>query len=265
MIGELDAPLSPLVEDASPWIEYCSQQISQTRRQKAKEIKRPGNSRLTGLSGGKTLINGEIRMARGTMAPRGPISLRAPRICRTIQASRVVERVPGLSLLESNAVAPGTMDSYRRAVTDFELCASEIGQHLDWKNGVEIEGTCLEYLPEVGNRLMAAIGTFLPLQPSWRSRHAKDSESSERVDETDAANESMALAVDKGVAAALFSLWRRRKPVVAPANALSYAWPTFVLARQTDQEQRVSRDVFLLLFERKKVAPQARLTLSTSR
>ena len=70
----------------------------------------------------------------------------APRGRRTIQASRVAERVPGLSLLESNAVAPGTMDSYRRAVTDFELFVSEIGQHLDWKNGVEIEGTCLVYL-----------------------------------------------------------------------------------------------------------------------
>ena len=37
-----------------------------------------------------------------------------------------------------------------------------------------------------------------PLQPSRRSRHAKDSESSERVDETDAAKESMVLAVDNG-------------------------------------------------------------------
>ena len=128
--------------------------------------------RLTGLSGGKTLTNGEIRMARGTMAPRGPISLRAPRICRTIQASRAAERVLGLNLLDGNAVAPGTMDSYRRAVTDFELYASEIGQHLDWKNGVEIEGTCLEYLdllftqgfgPEVGDRLMAAIRTISPI------------------------------------------------------------------------------------------------------
>ena len=184
MIGELDAPLSPLVEDASPWIEFCSQQITKTWRQK------PKKRRDQGIPTRKTLTNGEIRMVRGTMARRGSISLHTPRICRTIQASRVVERVSGLSLLESNAVAPGTMDSCRRAVTDFEPYASEIGQHLDWKSGVEIEGGCLEYLdllftqgfgPEVGNRLMAAIRTIFPLlQPSWRSRHAKDSESSEK-------------------------------------------------------------------------------------
>ena len=36
MIGELDAPLSPLVEDASPWIEFCSQQIPKTWRQNPK-------------------------------------------------------------------------------------------------------------------------------------------------------------------------------------------------------------------------------------
>ena len=44
MIGELDALLCPLVEDASPWIEFCSQQIPQDVEAKAKEAKRPGNS-----------------------------------------------------------------------------------------------------------------------------------------------------------------------------------------------------------------------------
>ena len=46
-------------------------------------------------------------------------------------------------------------------------------------------------------------------------------ESSERVDETDAANESMPLPWTM-VAAALVILWRRQKPVVAAAIALSY-------------------------------------------
>ena len=164
-------------------------------------------------------------------APGGPISLRAPRICRTIQASRVVERVPGLSFLESNAVAPGTMDSYRRAVTDFELYASEIWQHLDWKNGVEIEGTCLEYLdllfnqgfgPEVGNRLIAAI---------WTVFHRYSSHGDLDMPRTVKALKGWArLAPPLSrwpllwtmVAAALVILWRRRKLVVAAAVALSY-------------------------------------------
>ena len=131
-----------------------------------------------------------------------------PCLCRTIQVSRVVERVLGLSFLESNAVAPGTMDSYRKAVTDLEMFASEIGQQLDWRNGMEVERTCLEYLdllftqgfgPEVGNRLIAAIRTlFSSLQSSWRFRYAKDSEGDERVDKTDTVDESLAPAVDDG-------------------------------------------------------------------
>ena len=44
MIGELDAPLSPLVEDASPWIEFCSQQIPKTWRQKPKKRRDRGIS-----------------------------------------------------------------------------------------------------------------------------------------------------------------------------------------------------------------------------
>ena len=42
MIGELDAPLSPLVEDASPWIEFCSQQIPKTWRQKPEKRRDQG-------------------------------------------------------------------------------------------------------------------------------------------------------------------------------------------------------------------------------
>ena len=42
MIGEPDAPLSPLVEDASSWIEFCSQQIPKTWRQKPKKRREQG-------------------------------------------------------------------------------------------------------------------------------------------------------------------------------------------------------------------------------
>ena len=78
--------------------------------------------------------------------------------------------MPGLSFLKSNAAAPGTMDSYRRAVADFEAYASEIEQQLDWTSAL-VKGVCLEYLdllvtqgfgPEVVNRLTAAIRMIFP-------------------------------------------------------------------------------------------------------
>ena len=219
-------------------------------------------------------------MSQGTMAPRGPISLRAPRICRTIQASRVVERVPGLILLESNAVAPGTMDSYQRAVTDFELYAS--GHRAtsgleewcrDRRNMPGIPGPLVH--PGLRARSRESVDGFHPdyfhpLQPSWRPRHAKESESSERVDETDAAK-SMALAVDTGGCSFGHSV--ASPAVVAAAIALSYvaylrpgelATLRVRSRRQTDQAQRVRRDAVPLLFERKEVASQVEPTLSTT-
>ena len=116
-------------------------------------------------------------------------------------------------------------------VTDFELYASEIGQHLDWKKGVGIEGTCLEYLdllftqglgPEIGNRLMAATRTIF----SRYSRHG-DLHMPRTVR---ALKGWMRLTPPMSrwplpwtmVAAALVILWRRPKPVVAAAIALSY-------------------------------------------
>ena len=93
--------------------------------------------RFAGSSAGNKLAGVGVPQPRTIPAARRPISLRTPRLCRTIQVSRVAERVPGLSFLESNAVAPGTMDSYRKAVTDLEMFASEIGQRLDWKNDVK--------------------------------------------------------------------------------------------------------------------------------
>ena len=187
--------------------------------------------RFVGSSAGSQLAGLRVSLTRAMHAARGTISLRTPRLCRTIQMSRVVERVPGLSFLESNAIAPGTMDSYRKAITDLEMFATEIGQRLDWKNGVEVEGTCLEYLdllftrgfgPEVGNRLIAAIRTLFPRY----SRHG----------DLDMPRTVKAL---KGwtrltpsmsrwplpwtmVATALVTLWRRRKPVLVAAIALSY-------------------------------------------
>ena len=170
IVAKCDGSLSPLIEDASPWTEFCSQQIPKTwkrvrrgRKPQRAPIRRLVRWEPVGGCGGASL--------RTVPSARGPISLRTPRLCRTIQVSRVVEKVPGLSFLESNAVAPGTMDSYRKAVTDLEMFTSEIGQRLDWKNGVEVERTCLEYLdllftqgfgPEVGNRLIAAIRTLFP-------------------------------------------------------------------------------------------------------
>ena len=151
------------------------------------------------------------------------ISLRAPGLCRTIQTDRVVKRVPGLSFLESNAVAPGTVDSYRRAVGDFEAYATEIEQQLNWTRAVEVEEICTQgFGSEVGSRLLPAIRMMFP----WCSHHG----------DLDMPRTVKAL---KGwprltpsssqwplkwtmVAAAMVTLWRRKKPVVAAAITLSY-------------------------------------------
>ena len=81
-------------------------------RQKRKK-RRDREFRLTGLSRGKTLTNGEIRRARVTMAARGPTSLRAPRICRTIQASRVVERIEQRSRSRNRGQLPEGRHGFR--------------------------------------------------------------------------------------------------------------------------------------------------------
>ena len=169
MIAECDGSLSPLIEDASPWTEFCSQQIPKTWK-RVRRGRKPQRAPILRLVRWEQVGGCRGASASDNTCSKGA-NLSPNPLCRTIQVSRVVERVPGLSFLESNAVAPGTMDSYRKAVTDLEMFASEIGQRLDWKNGVEVERTCLEYLdllftqgfgPEVGNLLIAAIRTLFP-------------------------------------------------------------------------------------------------------
>ena len=74
----------------------------------------------------KALRSAENQLTRLTVV-RETISLRAPRLCRTIQTDRVVKRVPGLGFLESNG--------YRRA-EHFEAYATEIEQRLNWTSAV---------------------------------------------------------------------------------------------------------------------------------
>ena len=186
--------------------------------------------RCAGSFAGNPLASVQAAQLRTGIAAREPISLRTPRLCRTIQVSRTVERVPGLCFLESNAVAPETMENYRKAVADLEMYASEIGHQLDWRNGMEVERTCLEYLdllftqgfgPEVGNRLIAAIRTLFPRY----SRHGDLD--MPRIVKAMKGWTRLTPSLSRWplpwtmVAAALVTLWRRRKPVVVAAIALS--------------------------------------------
>ena len=177
MVGELDAPLSPLVEDASSWIESCSQQIPKTRGGKSQRSEETREFRLTGLSGGKNAD--KWRNANGPRndgVERTNLSAGSAYLPHDPSESSGGKSIWFEPPRETQSRQEPWTASYLRAVTDFELYASEIGQHLDCKNGVEIEGTCLEYLdllftqgfgPEVGNQLMAAIRTIF----SRYSRH----------------------------------------------------------------------------------------------
>ena len=111
------------------------------RRGTGARVEEQRKVRFAGSCVGSSLRSTENNLTRTAVVPRVPISLRAPRLWM-VQIDRVVKRVPGLSFLESNAVAPGTMDSYRRAVADCEAYATEIEQHLDWTSALEVEGIC---------------------------------------------------------------------------------------------------------------------------
>ena len=222
--------------------------------------------RLTGLSGGRTLTNGEI-----TSGPRNDGAERT----NLSAGSAYLPHDPSESSGESAWAEPPREHSYRRAVTDFELYASEIGEHLDWKNDVEIEGTCLEYLdllftqgfgPEVGNRLMNGIRTSF----SRYSRHG----------DLDMPRTVIAL---KGwtrltppmsrwslpwtkVAAALVILWPRRlRSATWPAS-----WRVSNAARKESRGAKQTRnkgvrpDIFLWQFERKSGIPSKTRTFDDS-
>ena len=114
--------------------------------------------------------------ARHRWAPVAPNhdtlrSLVVPRRSRAVQPSRVNDRVPGLSLLESNAVTRPTIASYRKAVQDLEAWASESDIFIDWNMPAVVEETILDYFdmlfasefgPEVGSRLLAAVHALFP-------------------------------------------------------------------------------------------------------
>ena len=57
-----------------------------------------------------------------------------------------MQRMTGLSFFKNDAVALVAMDSYRKAITVIEMYVTRIRQQLDWRNGIQGEMTCLEYL-----------------------------------------------------------------------------------------------------------------------
>ena len=102
--------------------------------------------------------------------------------CRTTASPRTVPCVLGSSLLETNAVAPQTMESRRRAVGGVRKGNSDIR---DWNRQDETEKLCLECLElfnrfgtDVGNRSLASV-RMIPIAKPYGS--AADDEGSARL------------------------------------------------------------------------------------
>ena len=93
-------PLCRLINDASQWMEYCAEQNPKTTRCGCKG-RRAKKSPIRRLVCWEQPAQHRKSFNPHGSRPQGSISLRAPRLCQTVQVERVVWRVPASAFSEA--------------------------------------------------------------------------------------------------------------------------------------------------------------------
>ena len=215
MVAEAEASVNPLLEDASPWTEYCAQQISQTY----KPIRRGGKPRRAPI---RRLVRWEpFGENKGVSAS----SITSGEGCDFTSNSSCMqnypdescgEKSPGPQLLRKQYDRAGNYgklpESYRGPR---DVCVGDLAsiglEKWDESRGdmLGVSGSLVHPRVRAGDR-DTALGRHTnavpPLQPSWRFGYAKDSQGLEGVDKTDALDEPVAFTVDNGCCSASDSM-----------------------------------------------------------
>ena len=207
MVAEYDGSLSPLIEDASPWTEYCAQQIPQTWKpiRRGRKPQRAPIRRLVRweqVGGNKGVFASNNTCSKGgDLTPNpSPLQNYSNESCGGKSASSQLPREQC-----NRARNHGQLSESRHRHRD--VCVGDqatigLGKWCGSRGSVPgVPGPLVHPGLRAGSR-DSALGrhtdALLPLQSSWRSRYAKDSEGSERVDKIDAVIESLASSADNG-------------------------------------------------------------------
>ena len=236
MVAECDGSLSPLIEDASPWTEFCSQQISQTWK-RVKRGRKPQKAPMRRLVrwepvGKRASSSASDRnCSEGTnLSPNTPSLQNHP--SESYGGKGTGSQPPREQC--SRARDYGQLSEGRRRPRDVRVGDRATAGLEKWygcrKNVPRVPGPLVH--PGLRTRSWEPADSRHPdplssLQSSWRSRYAEDSEGDERVDKTDTVAESLAPVVDDGgVSAGNFGAvgnpWSSQR-------SHSAMWPTFDL------------------------------------
>ena len=206
-LAELDAPLSPLVENALPWMELCAEQNAEAGR-RVRRGRKPHRAPIRGLVRWEQV--GEGRGASGsdgTCAKRTNLSPNpTPLQNHPVEPGGRTSTWSQLSRkLRSGTRNDGQLPEGRRGLRSVRIgdrTAAGLEERSGGRNDMlGIPRSLVHSGLRVGRG--ESVDSCYPhdvpaVQPPWRSRHAAHRESFEGMVQTDAANEPMAITVDNG-------------------------------------------------------------------